>query len=199
LVVTAIVVLVVWFGFTHLLPRFLVMLIPLSAVAVGRASAGRWWPAGLAVAVIGAVVGWSGVEVPLTTWTRSAAGGGLFGLTDFRGIIAEAQPLADAVDLGKQIGIVGDAQAFFYQVPMSRLHYRTVFDLPGDTADPVAAWVGKEAEGNRNCLLIVNPAEVARLHATYRHTPPLPPEWAARGSATFLMRGDEVPKGLGGK
>ena len=192
LVVTAIVVLIVWFGFTHLLARFMVMAVPIAAVLVGRASAGRWWPAGVAVAVLAAAFGWAGVGPVLAEKSRSADYGPFFGLTDFGEIIAEAKPLADAVAAGKQVGVVGDAQAFFYQVPMSRLHYRTVFDLPGDTPDPVAAWVGREAEGNANWLLVVNPAEVARLHATYRFTPALPADWAARGPGTFLLPGNAL-------
>ncbi len=194
LVVTALIVLVVWFGFTHLLARFLVMGLPIAAILVGRASVGRLAPVGLAVAGVAAAIGWWGVTPEVTAWSRSEAGDGLFGLTDFRDIMAEARPLADAVNLGRQIGVVGDAQAFFYQVPMSRLHYRTVFDLPGDEPDPVAAWVGREAEGNPNWLLVINPAEVRRLNGTYRFTPPLPDAWAARGGGTFLLRGDEMPK-----
>ena len=62
---------------------------------------------------------------------------------------------------------------------MSRLHYHTVFDLPADVTDPVAAYASPAAEGNPDWLLVVNPAEVARLHATYLDTPPLPADWAA--------------------
>jgi hypothetical protein len=190
LLVSAIVVLVVWFGFTHLLSRFLVMLIPVAAIAVGRASTGRMWPGGLVVAGAAAVFGWLGVWPALSAYVGQY--GELSGIVDLTGIITEAPELAQAFDTGKQIGIVGDAQAFFYQVPIARLHYRTVFDLPANEPDPVAAWVGKEAEGNPDWLLVINPAEVARLNRTYKHTPPLPAAWAARGAGTFLLRGDEV-------
>ena len=192
LVVVGGVVAVVWFGFTHLLPRFGVMAIPVAAVLVGRASAGRRWPIGLAVAGLAAAFGWAGVGSALAAWSRPAERGGLFGLTDLTAIMAEAPALADAVATGKQIGLVGDAQAFFYQVPMARLHYHTVFDLPADVTDPVAAYASPAAEGSPDWLLVVNPAEVARLHATYLDTPPLPADWAARGPKTFLLRGDEL-------
>jgi hypothetical protein len=195
LVVTAMVVLVVWFGFTHLLARFLVMAVPLAAVLVGRASAGRWWPAGLAVVVIGAVSGWAGVAPALTKWTLPAGNEGLFGLDNFDGLITDAPELRAALAGDGPIGIVGDAQAFLYQVPMSRLHYRTVFDLPAGVTDPVAAWVGPEAEGNREWMLVINPAEIARLHQTYRDTPPLPPAWSGERQPTFLLRGDQVGRG----
>ncbi len=144
---TAVVVLVVWFGFTHLLPRFLVMLVPVAAVAVGRASAGRLWPAGAAVAAAAAALGWSGVASQLTPWSLPGRPAGLFGVTDFAGIMADGPALADAVADGKQVGLVGDAQAFFFQVPMARLHYHTVFDLPAGEADPVAAYARPRGRG----------------------------------------------------
>ena len=190
LVVTAMFVLVVWIGFTHLLPRFLVMVVPVAAVLVGRASAGRLWPVGLAVAVAAAVAGWAGVGPQLAAWSLPASRGGIYGLTDFSGIIADAPALADAVAAGKQIGIVGDAQAFFFQVPAARLHYHTVFDLPADQSDPIAAYADPAAERNPDWLLVVNPAEVARLHATYKFAPPLPAGWAKYGTETFLLRWD---------
>ncbi len=194
LIVTAVFIGAVWFGFTHLLPRFGVMVIPVAAIAVGRAASGRLWPAGVAVAVAAAITGWSGVGPALGKWTLPAANGPLFGLTDFADIVAESAPLTDAVAGGKTIGLVGDAQAFFYQVPMGRLRYHTVFDLPAGEADPVAAYADRAAEGSPDWLLVVNPAEVARLHQTYVDTPPLPADWTARGPKTFLLRGDEAEK-----
>ena len=68
----------------------------------------------------------------------------------------------------QQVGLVGDAGAFLYQIPMSRLHYRTVFDVPGNVDDPVAAWVGKV---DSNWLLVINPSEIERLHRTYWKIP----------------------------
>ena len=195
LVVTAIIVLFVWFGFTHLLARFLVMLVPVAAVAVGRAAAGRLWPAGLAVAGLAAACGWAGVGPTLAVWTLPPEKVGLFGPTRLSDILAHAPDLKEAMAAGRQVGVVGDAQAFFYQLPISHLHYRTVFDLPAGEADPVTAWVGPGAEGNGDWLLVVNPAEVARLHATYVATPPLPPAWAKGTGATFLVRGDELARG----
>jgi len=35
---------------------------------------------------------------------------------------------------GQSVDLVGDASAFWYQIPMSRLNYKTVFDV--DTSDP---------------------------------------------------------------
>ena len=196
LVVTAVVVLFVWVGFTHLLARFLVIGVPVLAMAVGRASGGRRWPAGLAVVTAAAAVGWWGVGRQLADVSRSPLKGAFFGVTGFRQITATDPRLRAAMadDGTGQVALVGDAQAFFYEVPMNRLHYRTVFDLPADVppGDPVATWAGPGVAGNRDWLLVVNPAEIDRLHRTYVDTPPLPPQWA--GQPTFLLRGDEVGK-----
>ena len=202
LAVVAGVTFVVWVGFTHLLPRFLVPLVPVAAIAVGRASAGRRWPACVAVAVVMAAVGWvgtgwaggssPGVGPTLAEWTRPDERAGLFGPVDLTAMAVDATALTDAIATGKQVALVGDAQAFFFQVPTDHLHYRTVFDLPADAPGPVAAWAGPAAVGNADYLLIINPAEIARLHATYVATPALPAEWAARGSKTFLLPGDQV-------
>jgi hypothetical protein len=78
---------------------------------------------------------------------------------------------------------------------MTRLHYRSVFDIPSDVDDAVDAWVGSEAKGNANWLLVINPAEVDRLHRTYWKTPALPAEWQNRGPEPFILRGDEIRNG----
>ena len=45
------------------------------------------------------------------------------------------------------IFLIGDARAFLYPVPMSRLRYRTVFDVKSDAPDIVQAWMGTETPG----------------------------------------------------
>ena len=91
-----------------------------------------------------------------------------------------------------QIGLVGDAQAFLYPVPLSRMHYRAVFNLHTGTDDPVRAWVGDEPIGNPHWLLVINPAEINRLHATYYGVPALPADWASHGPDALFLRGDRL-------
>jgi hypothetical protein len=147
------------------------------------------------VALTAAVAfGWAGVGEELTRSMTPPAGGPMFGITDFTGILADVPTLGDALAGDKQIALVGDAEAFYFQVPMTRLHYKTVFDLPADDPDAVDAWAGPAAAGNADWVLVINPPEVARLHATYVGTPPLPADWANRGPKTFVLRGDEVGK-----
>ena len=47
---------------------------------------------------------------------------------------------------GREIVLVGDAEAFFYLVPMRLLHYKTVFDLPAGETEPLHAWGGTKAD-----------------------------------------------------
>jgi hypothetical protein len=179
-------VLVVWIGFTHLLPRFLVMLIPIAAIAIGRVQWGRAWPAGVALLLVAAVLAWSKVIPELT---RQPA---VIGVEDLSQLLPPE--LSAQRDGHMQIGLVGDAQAFLYQIPLSRMHYRAVFNLHTGTDDPVQAWLGTEPIGNPNWLLMINPTEIERLHDTYYGVPALPPDWAPHGSADFFVRGDQLRK-----
>ena len=63
------------------------------------------------------------------------------------------------------IDLVGDARAFLYPFPMSRLTYRTVFDV-GSSGDTIKDWTGK-SDVSSNHLLVIDPAELHRLHRTY--------------------------------
>jgi hypothetical protein len=81
--------------------------------------------------------------------------------------------------------LVGDAKAFCYQRPMSRLRYRTVFDVgPGE--DAIAAWIGDAVDPST--AILVDPSELARFERTYRNLPPIPPDVLQRGQPYLLWR-----------
>jgi len=196
-------VLGVWIGFTHLMPRFLVMLIPIAGIALGQIQWGRAWPVAAVLLLAAAGFGWCFVipqlypesnPPPFNNGPRPA----LFGLESREALDAFLMPkeVIEARDKQMQIGLVGDAQAFLYQVPMSQLHYRCVFNVPADTPDPIDAWVGPQVRGDPNWLLVVSPMEIDRLHQTYIDTPALPESWTPflHPPHAFFLRGDEVPK-----
>jgi hypothetical protein len=189
LLVTMLIIFIVWIGFTHLLSRFLVMLIPLAGILIARARWGRILPVGIAITLLAAGLGWAGVYGPLAYWTRDPDRVQLIGRQDLAFMTPDA--LSDMTNTNKQVGLVGDAGAFLYQIPMSRLHYRTVFDLPGDVDNPIDAWLGPQAKSDPNWLLVINPTEIARLHRTYRNTPALPREWEDRDQP-FVLGGGHV-------
>jgi hypothetical protein len=189
---TAAVVLIVWIGFTHLLGRFAVMLIPLAAVAIGQVEFRRWRLVLLALVVPFAVLCWSGVcrlIVPLTNpppGNDAVIGRNLDFMT--------MKQIRDAVAAGKQVGFVGDAQTFLFQIPAAQLHYRSVFDVTPNVSDPIEAWLGPGVRGNPDWLLVINPSEIQRLHDTYHDMPAVPPQWTAHGPLTFFLDGDHPDK-----
>ncbi len=191
LLITGLVILIVWIGFTHLLPRFLVMVIPIMGIAIARLRWGRLWPVGIVVLLVASITGYAGFGPELLKQSAVAADSAVFGIIDLSVFLPPE--LADAKNGTAQVGLVGDAQAFYYQIPMNRLHYRSVFDLPADATDPVDAWVGPQPFGDPHYLLMVNTSEIDRVHKTYYQVPGLPSEWIARYPQTFVVRGDRLP------
>lgn len=175
------VALLIWFFFTHLLGRFLTFTIPLSALAIGLHP--RRWIAAItatAVAVIVVVTTWinlHGAMIAFGDYGRA----GLFAAEDLSFMIPEELDAMRTTD--QRIALVGDAGAFFYQIPMERLLYRTVFDVDGQADTVWTAWRADEAD-----VLVIHPAELRRLHQYYAHIPPAPPELAGRTLPLVLPR-----------
>jgi hypothetical protein len=168
---------VVWLGFTHLQGRFLLLAVPLGAVAIGMV---RWGIARVGVLIVLLLAaGRSAVSLhreladrlygptPLVTDLGSADVG------DLTATLREGLP-PDAPLL-----LVGDAKAFWYPLPMSRLRYRTVFDADTSHGRGIKeAWgVGRGPPGE---WVVVDPMELERFAQTYQPFPPPPPEWTAR-------------------
>ena len=147
--------LVFWLGFTHLQSRFFVLAIPVMALLISQ------------------------VELPianlaLTCGLVAQAGFGLLNLHDhFHRFIArfgddwprvvglehyapmqEPRGLVEVEAGAGMLTLAGDAQAFLYEMPMSRLHYRTVFDVDGQGRDSVDAWLDAVRPAEGDTLLI---------------------------------------------
>ena len=79
-----------------------------------------------------------------------------------------------------------DAKAFGYQRPMSRLRYRTVFDVaPGDNW--LTSWIG-ESSPSPGSVILVDPGELSRFARTYRALPPVPQDVLDRPEPFILDR-----------
>ncbi|MDP9175121.1 MAG: hypothetical protein M3O30_14835 [Planctomycetota bacterium] len=174
----------VWLLFTHLQGRFMVMLIPLVALIIAQPR-GRDWIAFCAIVAI-ALVGISG-QMLLTKIARyivadhkiyaenKAAGMdvpyGLIGKEKFSLGLVDTDSLPDDA----VIDLVGDAAALRYQIPMSRLHYKTVFDV--DTTDLskniLADWLAGMPQTN---FVLTDTNELNRFAQTYYGIPPLKPK-----------------------
>ena len=192
LCINAVVVLIVWLGFTHLLPRFAISLVPIAAIALAAVEWGRFKPAGVILAIVAAACGLIAVTVTLHEQIGPIAENHLFGVDklDFE-LVEDVHKLDPAG--GKSVAMIGDAGAFLVQLPMSQLRYRCVFDLPAGVTDPIEAWAGPGVHGNPGWLLSVHPSEIDRLHETYLYTPALPPALASPGDQPYVVPATNVP------
>jgi len=181
-----VVVLIIWIGFTHLLGRFYVLTIPVAAMSLGLVRARLWSIVPSVIAACLAINSLRLVHEPLEHFAQLARHG-FFGIDDLSWMtapgIAEVAAKSDT-----PVWLVGSAEGFLYPIPSARLHYRTVFDLPGHAPDMYQAWLGQSAE-QTNGLIVINPMEVDRLSRTYFGVPGLPEDYAgARDEVQILGR-----------
>lgn len=168
-----------WVVFTHLQGRFFVLGVPIAAllaVRVGGRTEGRWMLTAATGALVLASGGflWRGLRGPLEA--------GVFGVEDLSAVLDE--PVREAVKTEGVVALAGDAQAYLYPVPMSRLRYRTVMDVDQQEGqDLVEAWVGQPEKGR---TVIVSPSELRRFARTYRHIR-VSERWA-REPGTVILR-----------
>jgi hypothetical protein len=163
-----------WLLFTHLQSRFMVIAIPIAALLIGQFQ-GRQWMGVAAVAAI-AIACFSDVRISLKLWRflqldrqlAAANGVGILGrenLAGFRSLDTRNLRPDASVDL------IGDACAFWYQIPMTRLHYKTVFDV--DTSDPNKSIIDDWLAGMpRDALKWPDVEELRRFARTYYGIPP---------------------------
>ena len=152
-----------WLFFTHLQSRFFVLAIPVLAMLVAR------------------------IETPILRWAALCgmlfqAATGLLNLhSEIGNRLEYCLPMdtyptpsdaAKAIDAGHDLCLIGEAKAFAYEMPMSRLHYRTVFDVDLHGRDPVDAWFDGWLRKDGTTILIDYP-ELHRFARTYKGiTPP---------------------------
>jgi hypothetical protein len=178
------IVLFVWIAFTHLLGRFYVLTIPVAAMSVGLV---RWkpWPmTAAAVALLATCVGLRLIDTPFDARCTTARVG-LFGLEDLSWMVPPELTEMDRSDT--QVSLMGDAEGFLYRIPSTRLHYRTVFDLPGSATDIYQAWLGVPKDKVKG-LVVINPPEIERLSKTYYHVPNLPYDFSGPRDHPFVIK-----------
>ena len=122
---------IVWTAFTHLQSRFMVIVIPIIALMIVQLEKRGWL-----IACAASAIGMSCLSVNLMMQKMQrylemdhdkVALIGRENLEGFR--LFDTRQLKD----GQSLDLIGDACAFLYQIPMSRLNYKTVFDV--DTSD----------------------------------------------------------------
>jgi hypothetical protein len=170
---------VVWIGFTHLQSRFFVLAIPVAALLIGEVRLSK----AAAALVIGflLVVNVATIGQRLSRYLsldRQLADVGGVGLLGRENIIGLHGPDLRSFAAGARFDLVGDVAPYFYQLPMSRLSYRTVFDV--DTSDAsrsvVEDWLGGSDAPQPGRVIVIDPGELERLSRTYYGIPPLADE-----------------------
>lgn len=176
-----------WLGFTHLQSRFFLLAAPIAALLVAQADGllqrcldSRWGTAGAALLVgVFAAIAWRN--------TNEALFGKLYGPGSNYGVVALGidklnwlstdRFFPDGLPDNGTLVLVGDARAFWYSgVPMSRLRYRTVFDVKDDGPDIITAWAGQDAT-RAATWWVIDPAELYRFSTTYLHVRKVPEAW----------------------
>jgi hypothetical protein len=167
-----------WIGFTHLQGRFFILAVPLCAALIAQVSIRHGAVVAIAVLLAVATPSWLQVHRQLHFRMHEEAGSIIpaLGVTRIDWLTddtLEGFPRSDRLTL------VGDAKVFWYPLPMSRLHYRTVFDADtSDGRDILTAWTADPwpaSEAQRPLWLLIDPAEIRRFQLTYQPFPPAPP------------------------
>jgi len=172
----------IWLFATHLQGRFFVLALPLCAVLIAQIDR----PVPMLIALIAVLIaaGISGMQLhhDITAYLLggddSPLGGGVVGILGIENIGEIESAYLKDLPSDADVVLVGDAKAFWYAIPMSRLHYRTVFDVRGDDGENVInAWNGGPPPANAR--IIVDPGELERFHDTYWEIAP-PAGWMLR-------------------
>jgi hypothetical protein len=161
---------VFWIGFTHLQSRFFVLGVPVAALLIAGAARRRPFAAVAAALLTGSAL-LGGVHL----YQRLARPEYTSVLTAESVDELTPEPLK-SVPRDRPLLLVGDAKVFWYQRPMNRLRYRTVFDV--DAADgqgAIEAWAGSKGIPAGTWVL-VHPDEIRRFTTTYWRIPEMPPE-----------------------
>ena len=172
-----------WLAFTHLQGRFFVLSIPIAGLLLAHLQRGvilRIAVAMIAIQVIASTIHVGHKFAAQVSLIRDA---GALGLEDFSALLPES--FVEAMKGPEPIALVGDARPFRYPSPMSRLHYRTVFDID---AKPNQSIIDAWLEGSpSDALLIVDPPELDRFSRTYYAIPPLPEDFQGPRDRSFIL------------
>jgi hypothetical protein len=178
-----------WMGMTHLMGRFFVPALPLPAMLIGYLGLNpRAAILAASALVLMACTTFFGLHREfLSSLEKRYAYDGLFRLRNPS--MLWPPELADIEKSGGKLALIGDAQAFYRPLPMTRLQYRTIFDVvvpPGKNI--VDAWLGRDLDDLRqDHYIILNPGELNRLSKTYYGIPAVPPQWQRRNDETIIL------------
>lgn len=163
-----------WISLTHLQGRFFVLAIPTCALLVACVDWRRgWFALPVALVCVSAALGWFALHGRLMTYLQLDRQVGLLGRVNLTGLT----PFDPATEPNAPlVALVGDAKAFWYQIPMSRLRYRSVFDVDASNDKKIVdAWLGEPVEKlPAGRIVVIDHDELRRFSKTYKHLPAPP-------------------------
>ncbi len=190
-----------WVGFTHLQGRFFVLAAPAATMAVACIDWDRWPRPVFSAALIVTLF----ACIPGAVLIHSRIAALLIGTAERHGAVDALGRIPlnwltpkELEDLppDARVTLVGESRAFWYQLPMRQLRYRTIFDI--DTAGgrgDLAAWTAP-IPGEQPWLgeqwFVIDPAELRRFHRTYRSMPPNLPPGLETAKSPLLIRADQA-------
>ncbi|CAN5375740.1 hypothetical protein BH10PLA1_BH10PLA1_13300 [soil metagenome] len=155
-----------WLIATHLQGRFYVLAIPISGIAAAQLSQWRALPWLIGLATIAVVAANYEVQLQLFRFGESRRFE-VMETVGWKGMDKSEEIESPPSSSPQTIVLIGDAAAFWYQTPMSRLHYRTVFDVDaGANGSAIEAWTAGLPAGEQ-VLLSISWDEVNRLNRSY--------------------------------
>jgi hypothetical protein len=156
---------VFWVGFTHLQGRFLVLSVPILVMLIAQSAQRGWHLVMIAAAIVNV-----GVSARVL-FPRVLAMASAIGAEDLKPLLPDVA--IDVLDRSQRpVALAGDAKAFWYQVPMARLWYRTVFDVDVKSGQSIVdAWC---AGAPADATVIVDPTELRRFSTYYWMIPQYP-------------------------
>lgn len=165
-----------WLVFTHLQGRFFLLAVPVAALLLTQVPSRVWNACVLAIVVLAAIPGFFQIHARLSARIHEGGADGLvnaLGNTDLSWLTGD---LLSGLPPDAPLALFGDAKAFWYPLPMSRLRYRTVFDADTSNGRSMEqAWGVAPSQRKPGEWVLVDPAELERFQATYAALPPLPP------------------------
>jgi hypothetical protein len=204
----------IWLFATHLQGRFLVHAIPFVAMlvvcAISNMEGGspcsfvgtkdtdqrhevmpsKWFAAIAMSVTVASFV--SSARTPLKTLLASPGplnALGISGRDELRQLLPDDNVARVVYDTDRPIALLGDAKAFWYAIPSSRLRYRSVFDV--GSAGFRDGWLG--AGVPPDAAVCVDLIELTRFYRTYRRLPEGYYTWDTR-SLGSVIRVDDVPR-----
>jgi hypothetical protein len=174
---------------THLQSRFYILAAPIAALLISEIHWRRGAVIGVTLVVIFAGIGWMRINALLCDklYGSEKNSNAIVALLGIDGVFLYGHFMPPDLPKTGTVILVGGARAFLYPIPMSRLRYRTVFDVKSDAPDIVQAWIGNQPIAPADCL-VIDPGELKRFRQTYFGLPPLPPEVQRADSPYIVQR-----------